>query len=60
MPEENLLGDENRGFYLIMANFQWERLLMALGAVGSMEAVLERVVEEARGHPSSGTRSSWP
>ena len=23
VPEENLLGDENRGFYLIMANFQW-------------------------------------
>ena len=34
VPEENLLGEENKGFYLIMANFQWERLLMALGAVG--------------------------
>jgi acyl-CoA dehydrogenase len=31
VPEENLLGEENRGFYLIMANFQWERLAMALG-----------------------------
>ena len=31
VPEENLLGEENEGFYLIMANFQWERLLMALG-----------------------------
>jgi acyl-CoA dehydrogenase len=49
VPEENLLGDENRGFYLIMANFQWERLLMALGAVGSMEVVLERVVAETQG-----------
>ena len=49
VPEENLLGEENRGFYLIMANFQWERLLMALGAVGSMESVLERVVEGASG-----------
>ena len=36
VPEENLLGRENEGFYLIMANFQWERLLMALGAVGAM------------------------
>jgi acyl-CoA dehydrogenase len=45
VPEENLLGEENRGFYLIMANFQWERLVMALGAVTSMEQVLERVVE---------------
>ena len=34
VPEENLLGAEHGGFYLIMANFQWERLLMALGAVG--------------------------
>jgi acyl-CoA dehydrogenase len=49
VPEENLLGEENRGFYLIMANFQWERLLMALGAVGSMESVLERLVEAGAG-----------
>jgi acyl-CoA dehydrogenase len=48
VPESNLLGEENRGFYLIMANFQWERLAMALGAVGSMEAVLERTLEFAR------------
>ena len=37
VPDENLLGEENKGFYLIMANFQWERLLMALGAVASMD-----------------------
>ena len=30
-----------------MANFGWERLLMALGAVASMEAVLERVLQGA-------------
>ncbi len=50
VPEENLLGEENRGFYLIMANFQWERLVMALGAVSSMDRVLERVVAGAAGH----------
>jgi len=44
VPDENLLGEENRGFYLIMANFQWERLVMALGAVTSMEMVRERVL----------------
>jgi acyl-CoA dehydrogenase len=44
VPEENLLGEENRGFYLVMANFGWERLVMALGAVASMEALLERVL----------------
>ncbi len=25
VPDENLLGEENRGFYLIMENFAWER-----------------------------------
>jgi acyl-CoA dehydrogenase len=45
VPEDNLLGEENRGFYLIMANFQWERLVMALGAVSSMQNVLNRVLE---------------
>ncbi len=44
VPDENLLGEENKGFYLIMANFQWERLLMALGAVGSMQQVLEKTI----------------
>ncbi|HTX31320.1 MAG TPA: acyl-CoA dehydrogenase family protein [Solirubrobacteraceae bacterium] len=47
VPEENLLGEENRGFYLIMANFQWERLLMALGAVGAMHVALERTLKYA-------------
>jgi acyl-CoA dehydrogenase len=41
VPAENLLGPLNGGFYLIMANFQWERLLMALGAVGAMAKLLE-------------------
>jgi acyl-CoA dehydrogenase len=49
VPDANLLGEENRGFGLIMANFQWERLLMALGAVASMERVLERVVASEPG-----------
>jgi acyl-CoA dehydrogenase len=47
VPEENLLGEEHSGFYLIMANFQWERLLMALGAVGAMQAAFERTLAYA-------------
>src|SRR5262249_23145508 len=47
VPDENLLGAENQGFYLIMANFQWERLLMALGAVGSMRRLLEATIAYA-------------
>jgi acyl-CoA dehydrogenase len=57
--EENLLGDLHGGFKLIMANFQWERLAMALGAVGAMTIAWERTAEFARerqafGRPLSG------
>lgn len=45
VPDENLLGEENKGFYLIMANFQWERLSMALGAVGAQQRLLNRALE---------------
>lgn len=48
VPEEGRLGDEHGGFYLIMANFQWERLLMALGAVGAMQAVFETTLDHVR------------
>jgi acyl-CoA dehydrogenase len=54
VPEENLLGRENEGFYLIMANFQWERLLMALGSVGAMQAAYERTVAFARERTTFG------
>ena len=59
VPEENLLGRENEGFYLIMANFQWERLVMALGAVGAMQVAYDKTVAYAKerqafGRPLSG------
>jgi acyl-CoA dehydrogenase len=59
VPDENLLGRENEGFYLIMANFQWERLVMALGAVGAMQVAYEKTVAFARernafGRPLTG------
>jgi acyl-CoA dehydrogenase len=59
VPEENLLGGLHEGFALIMANFQWERLAMALGAVGAMQLAWERTAEFARerqafGRPLSG------
>ena len=48
VPDENLLGEENRGFYLIMANFSWERLLMALAAVGGMQRVFATTLSYAK------------
>ena len=49
VPADHLLGELDRGFRLIMANFQWERLVMALGAVGAMRRTLERVTVELAG-----------
>jgi acyl-CoA dehydrogenase len=51
VPEENLLGAEHQGFYLIMANFQWERLLMALGAIGAMQVCFEQTLAYLDGRP---------
>ncbi|MCX6388251.1 MAG: acyl-CoA dehydrogenase family protein, partial [Solirubrobacterales bacterium] len=47
VPEENLLGEVGKGFALIMANFQWERLTMSLGAVSAAEYVMELTLKYA-------------
>jgi acyl-CoA dehydrogenase len=54
VPAENLLGAEHEGFKQIMANFQWERLAMALGAVGAMALAWERTAEFARERTAFG------
>jgi acyl-CoA dehydrogenase len=54
VPAENLLGEENEGFKLIMANFQWERLTMALGAVGGMQRVFEETLRYAKEREAFG------
>src|SRR4029453_6148184 len=54
VPEENLLGERNEGFRLIMANFQWERLTMALGAVGGMQRVFETTLNYAKEREAFG------
>jgi alkylation response protein AidB-like acyl-CoA dehydrogenase len=54
VPAENLLGEENGGFKLIMANFAWERLLMAIGAVGGMQRLIETTVAYAKEREAFG------
>jgi acyl-CoA dehydrogenase len=59
VSDADLLGPENEGFMLIMANFQWERLLMALGAVAAMQVAYEKTAayvkeRHAFGRPLSG------
>jgi acyl-CoA dehydrogenase len=54
VPAENLLGELHGGFKLIMANFQWERLAMALGTVGAMQLAYERTAEYAKERTAFG------
>jgi acyl-CoA dehydrogenase len=56
VPEDHLLGQIDKGFYLIMANFQGERLGMALSALGEMRQTFETTVEWARGQPRTQAR----
>jgi alkylation response protein AidB-like acyl-CoA dehydrogenase len=54
VPDDHLLGEENQGFYLIMANFQWERLAMALGAVGGMQRAFDATLAYAKEREAFG------
>ena len=48
VPDEALLGDENRGFYSIMENFQNERLVLAAAAVGEAQTALDLTLEHTK------------
>jgi len=48
VPDENRLGQVGTGFRHIMANFQWERLMMSLSAVSMAELSLETAIDYAR------------
>jgi acyl-CoA dehydrogenase len=54
VPSDALLGDENKGFYQIMENFQWERIVMALAAVAGAESTLELAMAYARQRSAFG------
>ena len=44
IPEDHLIGEENRGFYYIMHNFQNERLAVMGQALGESQKALELTV----------------
>ncbi|HEU4894374.1 MAG TPA: acyl-CoA dehydrogenase family protein [Acidimicrobiia bacterium] len=45
VPEGHLIGEENRGFYYIMGNFQNERLAIMGQALGEAQRALELTVD---------------
>jgi acyl-CoA dehydrogenase len=45
VPVENLIGDENKGFYTIMENFQMERLQLSIMANMTAQMALEEATK---------------
>jgi isovaleryl-CoA dehydrogenase len=44
VPEENLLGDLNRGVKVLMSGLDYERVVLAAGPLGIMQAALDLVI----------------
>ena len=55
VTEDALLGEEGRGFYHVMANFQLERLAIALTAVGEARFALSEAARYANQRQAFGT-----
>jgi alkylation response protein AidB-like acyl-CoA dehydrogenase len=55
VPEHRLLGDEGRGFELMMRELPQERLLVAITAVAAMEAAVEWTREHVQQRQAFGT-----
>ncbi len=54
LPAENLLGEEGRGFYAIMRNFQNERLVLGAMAMGEAQAALDLTLDYVRTRKAFG------
>jgi acyl-CoA dehydrogenase len=56
VPRKNLIGEEGKGFYYIMGNFQDERLIAAAMAVGAAQQALEDTLRYTRERQTFGKR----
>lgn len=56
VPARYLLGEENAGFALIMQNFNYERLFMIAGMVGSSRVLFDEALAWARERKTFGSR----
>jgi len=54
IPAENRLGDEGRGFYAIMKNFQNERTVIGAMAMGEAQAAIELTLDHVRTRQAFG------
>lgn len=56
IPRRYLIGEENKGFYYIMNNFQGERLGAALIATAAMEKAVQDTIRYAKERTAFGKR----
>ncbi len=54
VPVENLVGEENGGFYLVMQQFVGERLAMAVQSYATAQRALDLAVDHARQRDTFG------
>lgn len=54
LPADALLGEENKGFYSVMKNFQTERIALAAMAVGHCTQALKLTLEYVRDRQAFG------
>ena len=54
IPAANLLGEEGKGFYAVMKNFQTERIALGAMAVGHCQQALEITLEYVRQRQAFG------
>ena len=54
IPVGNLLGEENRGFYSVMKNFQTERIALGAMAVGHCTRALQLTLEHVKQRQAFG------
>src|SRR3954471_3757678 len=54
IPAENLLGEEGRGFYAIMRNFQNERVVIGAMAMGEAQAALDLTLDYVKTRKAFG------
>ena len=54
IPAANLLGEENKGFYSVMKNFQTERIALSAMAVGHCTRALEMTITQVRERKAFG------
>lgn len=58
VPAQNLLGEEGRGFYMMMQGLERERMSMSAQCVGMMERALEITLQHVKSREAYG-RTLW-